>query len=652
MPARLAANNQRSIGMDIPPDLISVSYRYPNKLNLRPDQDLHKKLVDMVMQRAFRAHDALSDRHEIWEKILKNLTVYIEKDSYEKQVKQKDSRKPVSLVIPTSYALRETLMTNLTGNFLSSPPYFRYQGRGPEDTVGAILLEMAIGNQSIKQNHALSLMTQWSDAITYGFGVIVPEWRVDRGRRSVMVSEISDMDPDGIFDRRMNEDSILFEGHKLCNVNPYRYLPDPTVPIHDPNAGEYVGFIRRTNMISLVRGEDNDEYFNVKYLKHYIGREGAGISYLYDDTESAERHGPKPKPYDQGESRPIDVISMYIDLIPEEWGIGKKDIPEKWRFDVAADGILINAGPLNLNHNKFPVSVCAPDSDGYAGAPLSKMEVVNGLQESLSWLWNSHITNIRKSLNNMLIIDPKVINAKSLANPEAGLLGFTRQSVWGKARIADYIHQLKVEDVTRGNVADMAVVQGMIERAVTSDQMMGVLPSRGERISANEAQGARLAGLSRLEYMAMTIAFQSLHGLADMLASQTQQFISEDVYQKAIGRWGEALIDEFGIQNIDPNVLIHPADIMVEYDIEPADPVSGNGEFVSESVQLFQIIASNPMLSQKFDMVRILKSIARKMGFKNLKDFEAVNVNTQIMNQQQIAGLGQNISKIGDLDAA
>ena len=78
----------------------------------------------------------------------------------------------------------------------------------------------------------------------------------------------------------------------MKNIDPYSYLPDPNVPIHEVQQGEYVGWIEQTNYMKLIELEKNDsDIFNVKYLKG-IGSGGRSqFNKTKSDSGRSERYG-------------------------------------------------------------------------------------------------------------------------------------------------------------------------------------------------------------------------------------------------------------------------------------------------------------------------------------------------------------------------
>jgi hypothetical protein len=318
---------------------------------------------------------------------------------------------------------------------------------------------------------------------------------------------------------------------------------------------------------------------------------------------------------------------MYVRLIPKEWKLpGSLDnksgeLPEIWLFTIANEQLVIRAMPLGLNHNRYPIAVAAPDYDGYSVTPLSRMELIDGLQTTLNWMFNSHITNVRKAINDMLIVDPSLINMEDLANPEPGKLVRLRRSAWGRGT-SGAVEQLKVSDITARNMQDAEQIMALMQRAsAATDATMGIQRSGGERVTAQEYSGTMQMAVSRLEHIAKIISKQYMIDLAYFHASHTQQLMSQDIYAKASGEWPERLIEEFGL---DPQkaMSITPFDILADFDIIYRDGTTATADALSNDfwTRNFAAILQSDKLGD-FDVRRIFQHMARLNGAKNVGEF-------------------------------
>lgn len=595
------SSNSLSLGED-------YAYQYPDNLDLRPDSELHRSLVGKLMQRVDVSSNKLKLRHSSWREVDKTLTAYIPLTDAEKLVKEKDSRAPVSIVFPHSYSILETLTAFMDGLFLKEP-IFRYTGNSPEDSIGAILMEKVVETHCRRFKARLALHTAFKDSIAYGIGACFPMWKSKKGwKTSSSLDEVGKL-------VKVSEQRTLFEGNALENVDPYQLLLDPNYGVQAIQDSEFVGFIRRTNYYNLLETDGDGSVFNVKYLK-----DGRMISRYYSSKRDTEAQVAS-----EGDStvlKPIDVIYLYIKIIPRDWNLGDRDLPEKWLFAIAGDRVIIQAQPLNLDHEMFPIAICAPTFDGYSSAPLSRLELLGGMQSLLDWLFNSHVTNVRKTINDMIIYDPYMLNTKDLTDPKPGKLIRARRAAWGKD-IRQAITQLQVNDVTRQNITDAQVTMNLMNQISGSDDaIMGTLRSGGpERLSAAEFQGTQNQALGRLHSLAMIVGQQLIQDIGYMFAMHTQQMITEDVWVSTVGTWQQQLEQVYGSQIQNDRMRVTPQDLNVDFDVSINAEDQSNKSEADFWLRMFDTVAKTPELYQMIDIGRVFKEVALQLGATNVDNF-------------------------------
>jgi hypothetical protein len=373
--------------------------------------------------------------------------------------------------------------------------------------------------------------------------------------------------------------------------------------------------------------------FNTKYLKHVKDRR----STFSVDESDRELKFKKTSPPVVSSLSPVDKLYMYVNLIPKDWELGPGEYPEKWMFCLASDEVILQAQKSNLAHGMYPVSVASPEFDGYSPTPIGRIEILSGLQETLDWLFNSHTANVRKAINDMFVVDPYLVNIEDIKDPKPGKLIRLRRPAWGKG-VDKVVQQFPVTDITRQNIADSAYITQWMDRISGADQSMSGAQRQGgpERLTKGEFQGTRGSAISRLQRLAMIIGMQYIQDIGTMFAVHTQQFMSKEVYVKAIGRNAESLISTFGQKDRIP-VSIY--DLAINYDTIVRDGSIPGGNFSDAWLQLFQTIGTNPELNQQFDVTRIFMYIAQQLGAKNVEDFKRnVNrINPTVMPDEQVA---------------
>lgn len=603
--------------------LHSVDHGYEYELGpeMRPGKKLHEDLRERISNRIRDSYSHLEKRYPVWSKIENNLRAFVPLDAEEHRVKSRDPRKPVSIVMPVSYAIKQTSLAYLSSAFFYDSPMLEYAPREQGDVLSAANIEMLIDYQRVMKSWELAFDAQWGDALSLGYGAIAARWCVDRGVRRVRKQNGFNML--GMFiptgEEFVDEEYVSFEGNQLDAISPWNYFPDPNAPVHRPDLAEFVAWKVETNRMALLAQErDTGDLFNCKYL-----------SSIQDGRTHLTGNENRKEPV--GSSNPMDVYWQYVRLVPEEWKLGTGKYPETWLFALAADSVIIFARRVKYNHGIFPVVVAAPDSDGRELLPVSRLEVGYGLQEAIDWLVTSHLKFLRKNANGVIIYDQGVVNGLALeeAGEKGGLVPL-RKSLGGRDIRSAYA-QLTVSDVTRGNVPDSQFLQDVHQRVLGApDIIQGMVRSEGERRSALEARDARNGAMSRLEYTARKMSIQSLRSLGYIVAKHTQQFMTQETKMRVIGRRAEMLAKQYGISDY---ANISPEDIQCEFDVIPKDGSIPNPDNAMTMLQLFDRVSANPNLAMGIDLQRMLSKIARQAG---VNDWDAFQVQAKVIDNESV----------------
>src|SRR5690606_10832997 len=118
--------------------------------------------------------------------------------------------------------------------------------------------------------------------------------------------------------------------------------------------------------------------------------------------------------------------------------------------------------------------------------------IVEELQNLIDFLFTSHIANVKRVINDNLVVDPSMVNIHDVLDNKPGKVIRLRRRVWGKGGIRDVIDQLKVTDVTQGHVQDAVFLQGLLQQfTAATDPVQGTFAPRTSRISARESSDVR-----------------------------------------------------------------------------------------------------------------------------------------------------------------
>ena len=193
----------------------------------------------------------------------------------------------------------------------------------------------------------------------------------------------------------------------------------------------------------------------------------------------------------------MQVDQGTVEVIPKDLGLGDSTVPEKWLFTILNESQIVQAEPFLADHGRHPVCVVEPYSGGYSFGNLGLLDYLGGMQDLTSWFANSHIDNVRKVLNDMLVVDPSMIEMQDLKNPEPGKLIRLKRTAWGQD-VRQAVQQLAVQDVTRAHINDMDTFNRISQQvAAINDNLMGI-QAEGGRKTATEVRTSSESAVSRL----------------------------------------------------------------------------------------------------------------------------------------------------------
>lgn len=600
-------------------------YTYPAGLKLKPGTELHDKLVTLFLSKAQSSHKVMSGRYDSWRHNDHMLTSFVPLDVEEKRDKQEDPRRPIGVVIPVSYAALETLLTYQVAAFLSELPFLRYTPTEDGDEPGVMKLQAFIAFDTYKMKYPLKQHTLWRDSYVYGFGAGFCTWNRKIGFRTR--TRIADDTLTSFSDsltgnttrtyEKYKEQTILREGNDLIPIDPYNFFPDPSVPLERIQEGEFVGFIESTTMVTLLRREQQQGYFNVRYL---LNSEGALESTLNNKTYTG-RYDKTDFGFDyyNDNNKPVDILHMMISLIPSVYGFGDSDYPEIWLMGIAADNTIVYLVPGGHDHGMFPLVVDVPNFDGHTVAPVSLIEMTAGLQDTYDWLIRTHYASVRKVINDILIVNPNKIYMPDLLKPGPKIVR-TLQSAAFSGTLDEAVKQLQMTDVTQNHLRDASSILGLMNFILGSTPSVnsGIGRRTGERVTAEEIATDKQSSMSRLQKMAKLSAWQSIHDTAEMFAYHTQEYLDHDVLVRVLGELDAAYTELFGSRK---SLNVSPLDLDVAFDVMVSDgalPWGTNPELVNG---MFDKIAQNPQLLERFDVVKLFKILARSQNV-NLSSIE------------------------------
>jgi hypothetical protein len=256
-----------------------------------------------------------------------------------------------------------------------------------------------------------------------------------------------------------------------------------------------------------------------------------------------------------------------------------------------------------------PVAVSEPYTQGHCFGNLGIADYGAQFQDVSSFLVNSHMDNIKSVLNNMLIVDPSMIEMQDVKRPGPGKLIRLKRAAYGQD-VRNAIQQLQVTDITRANVADLETFS-KISQIVTgvNENTMGIQDSGGRK-TATEVRTAGEAAVSRMAFRSRLISAQFMVDATEQMAMNNVQFLSQPFYLQVMGRDGlkRSLW-------ISPEMLVGDYYFPIHDGTLPLDRVA----LLDVWREVFMAILGDQELRGMYDIGRVFEHIAELGGVKNLE---------------------------------
>jgi hypothetical protein len=599
----------------------------PYIVEIKKDSEKHTKVLSFIMSRVQQARNRQSDRLDKWQTAENIFSAYVketEADSRRRTSKKEQGFPTYTTVtIPYSYATLLTAHTYWTSVFLARDPIHQFQGNSGEAQDGEQAVEAMISYFLITGRNLVQYYIWLMDQGKYGEGIIGMTWDVERTfipeARIVQPSFAGLPVPFATPKREWSSREVIgYQGIRLFNVRPHDFLHDPTVTLANFQQGEFAGHDGFVAMPRIKDGEALGKYYNTDYIEPIAqSRRATGTNNPNGLQMSPGMNLPSAGGSGDG-AMGCDLTEITIELVPRDLELAPRDYLEKWSFTVANDAVIISAQPQGWYHNEFMYDVLEHEIEGYNTSKRGMLELLQPLNETLDWLFNSHFYNVRKVLNDQIIYDPSVLVAKDVEGPGPGKLIRVRPERFG-TDVRTAFYQMAINDVTQNNLRDAGLVIEMMQRLTgVNDTVMGML--NNTRRTATEVRSSSSFSVNRLKTQCEYYSAMGFSPHASRMVKVAQQMYMgrpADM-RRIVGNQGMAAA-RF--------TAVGPDEIAGSYDYVPVDgtmPIDRQAQAAVFS-QMLQQMAGIPQVAQAYDWARLFGYGATLSGVRNLERFR-VNV--------------------------
>jgi hypothetical protein len=598
---------------------------------LKPKSELHANMLTYLINRIEMSEESMSKFYNRWTAGELRTQGYINLNDYDKKLKtMNDSGEPpeaIDVVIPYSFATQATVVTYLMHVFTGRKPIFSLGSYKDEGIKAAEQMEHVLQYNSDHTRMVRHLNQFFNDGEQYGVSILRTAWKTKKGTRTVW-KEVPKFSVFGLNlgseTQKVREEITTYSGNEVVSIDPFMFFPDPRVPLIDVNTkGEFVSWRTYDGLHLLKREEDAG---NLKWVNHAgnlpVSKNSTATSGMHGESSRSLAAGGEPTPGFSYTSNVraknyVQVDQGTFNIVPNELGIGDSTKVEKWIFTILNKRQIVQAEQLDNDHDMHPVVVAEPYATGYGFGNLGLSDYLASTQDTISWLANSRMHNVKSVLNDMIIVNPSMIEMTDLKQGGPGKHIRLKPSAYGKD-VRSVITQLNINDVTTGHFNDIALYMRMGDVLAAVNENIRGQQTSGGRKTATEVRTAGEASISRLAAQSIKYSSTAIVDLTEQMTLNLQQYLEDDFY-----------IDIVGVDGVKNSHRIKPQHLTGDFNY----PIS-NGTLPMDKVAMLDVwkeifigVAGDQELRTKYNIGKIFEYVAELGGAKNIEQFR-INLQT------------------------
>lgn len=570
------------------------------ELSKKEPSELHDSLLSYCKHLVRGSRTDMARRYHEWD--INQLTYEGKRMPDADDIDQACQGKPVKMVVPNNYAQTSVFVSFLFLMFKQNRNFFEL-GQSPDYEDGGKKKSDRefIINRDWRRNSGSKLVYQnLRDVAVFGLAPMETCWTKE-------ISHIYVNNPEPVMQVSNGvsvtsragsgwQDFVKYEGNLVRNISPYRWFPDTSFPLCDFHESKsFCAWEEDFTLNGLRELESSGEVAGVDFIEPLpsdLRKTRGAETRLSFDTKTT-----KFDP-DKGES-PVVVTKVQVWIVPKKYKFGGKDkplgpeeFPVLYHIWYANDNRVIRCEPSYVWHNEFGCGLAQFTPDMHESVcGLSLCGLIYYLQDVISWMINTRITNVRRAIQNRNVVNPAFVDARTY-DGEGDI--YIKKGV-GRVDPRMAVMQLSVSDVTAGHMQD-ADILGKLMQMVSgvNDNAMGQYNS-GRR-SASEARVVTAGAAGRMKMHGHLIWEQCLGRIGRLMLSNSRQSLSSESFSRIIGK-AQATPERYAMFTGTPEEIVCDDDHAI-FD----STLSSEKGFMAQNLQelLSVIFTTNPLAAQQF----------------------------------------------------
>jgi hypothetical protein len=566
-----------------------------------------KDIFDRLQANLSRSRGIMGKEYPRWKR---NISVYKgEMPKTEGDLEASEEDEPERFVVPLTFAQVQTCVAFWFLLMTQNRNFYEFEQIGDEDRNVKDLAELLLQGE-LNENQWLSKFYQsLLDAARLGITITKETWTRSTVWLPGNEADIQNVNGTNLFDIIDNGDRevVSFEGNTINNISPFKFFPDPNLPLVRWREGTWVAdeeeytisYIRQVERKGLITG--------VKHLTRMHDQAWQKRS-SFNSFEMLYSEQVGRKHTDTDDDYVVILAEHYVWLNPSKYGIGDQDYELLYLVRIANDQRIVSIERYGYLHNSFPHNVGIVSPDTCINLSASLADTIHSIQDVVTYLINSRVMGLRKNLGRNLIVDPTVIDVASLANNNDII---TTMPGAPKNGIEKFAHQLQYRDNTATNLNDASELQRLLLMVTgVNENAMGQVSSGRRSATENRAANGGAASKMRMTGMLLWDSCYGPQGKKQLC--NLRYGLSFEMFKKYVGDRPnlEELYEQFSPSDISK--LIGSRDVFMFESTMPSEK-----GFLAQSMQeLLIAIISNPNLAQQYDTEQLMEEIYSLRGIQ------------------------------------
>lgn len=455
---------------------------------------------------------------------------------------------PKRFILPMTATQIGVMTTFMSQALFGQESPHRVEGRGPEDETAAEHINTLL-RWNAEQQPTYELGYLWvQDCLTFNRGIFYNSWAPIL-RPTLVPKEELEIDNDGnpILDEDGNPtkyttfrtvDTPVGGYCKMELVSPYDWACDPSLPLWKFQEGRFAAHRFKVPWTELKRRSelppDDPMYVlpsaveTLKKKKRPAGDAMLGFSGVGgiqgDKSMSRSQHernrANNPLANDaanKNDPGTVECVELWARIVPKDHGIYDGTSPVIFQIIVANADTVLALNESTYPTGMYPYVVGEPRPSGHYQFSPSPAIMIKGLQDHVDYLKNRHQEALQRTVGNLFIADPTMVDIEEFTNPEKEGLIIPLKAAASGRNIRDVIAQVPIKDLTENFSVEM---DSMIKYSETVTGASATMQGVGGSVdSATEFAGTQQMSAGRLAAPARLLSVQAL-------VPQTRQFVA------------------------------------------------------------------------------------------------------------------------------